>query len=588
MPKRGRTEEAVDDDPTPRKTLRRSARKDAGAILSPSAPVETPSKRKSILRGTPTKLNGTIDTEPTPKSLRKVLFSTPATAKEQRIEDDEETPTAVRNDRSARRKSQRTLQKQIVGEDASEDDDDVQDKTVAQAILGDDGSHDEDDEIELAEPSSAPDTPSKSGKLRGRPKGKRRERTPSPPPNLPPHELYFFQNRAGGNKTSANTLPSHLLLNHEDYFAQINAYKDPHVQDIERLKQLHKRSFDQWMFELEEGFNICLYGYGSKRDLVMEFAEHMYQQADKTPKIVVINGYTPGLTMRDILSTLASVVLPKNTKLPAQPAALVDLLLSTLSERPPASRVTLIIHSLDHQNLRRSTKQSLIARLASHSGIALLATCDTPDFPLLWDTTLARQLRFLYHDTTTFQPYKVEIDVVEEVNALLGRSGRRLGGKDGVGYVLKSLPENARNLFRILVAEQLALADAEPDATLGAVADEDELDTDDILGTEDEEEAANEQATPSKRGRGRPAKKAKAAPMPKPAALTAPQGVEYRTLYHKAVEEFVCSSELNFRTLLKEFHDHQMIESRKDAVGTERLSVPFRREELEAMLEELV
>jgi origin recognition complex subunit 2 len=66
------------------------------------------------------------------------------------------------------------------------------------------------------------------------------------------------------------------------------------------------------------------------------------------------------------------------------------------------------------------------------------------------------------------------------------------------------------------------------------------------------------------------------------------EGVEYRTLYHKAVEEFVCSSEVNFRTLLKEFHDHQMVESRKDAMGTERLSVPFRREELESMLEELV
>lgn len=579
----------VDDDPTPRKALRRSARKDAEAVPSPSIPVETPSKRKSILRGTPTKANNGILDEPTPKSLRKVLFSTPATARERHDEDDEETPTAVRNDRSARRKSQRTLQKQIVGDDASEDEEDVQDEAVAQAILVDDGSDDDDGEIELAEPSAAPDTPSKSGKLRGRPKGKRRERTPSPPPDLPPHELYFFQNRAGGNKTSANTLPSQLLLNHDDYFAQINAYKDPHVRDIERLKQLHKRSFEQWVFELEEGFNICLYGYGSKRDMVMEFAEHMYHRAEKAPKIVVVNGYTPGLTVRDVLTTLASVVIPKNAKLPAQPAALVDVLLAALSERPPGPVITLIIHSFDHPNLRKATTQSLLARLASHSSISLFATCDTPNFPLLWDTTLTRQLRFVYHDTTTFQPYKVEMEVVEEVNALLGRSGRRLGGKDGVGYVLKSLPENARNLFRILVAEQLALADAEPDAIFGAAADEDELDADDVLGAEDEDEAANEQATPSRRGRGRPAKKAKAARVPKSAPLiTAPQGVEYRTLYHKAVEEFVCSSELNFRTLLKEFHDHQMIESRKDAVGTERLSVPFRREELEAMLEELV
>ena len=30
-------------------------------------------------------------------------------------------------------------------------------------------------------------------------------------------------------------------------------------------------------------------------------------------------------------------------------------------------------------------------------------------------------------------------------------------------------------------------------------------------------------------------------------------GVEYKVLYQKACEEFICSSEMNFRTLLKEY-----------------------------------
>lgn len=342
------------------------------------------------------------------------------------------------------------------------------------------------------------------------------------------------------------------------------------------------------MFELEQGFNLCLYGYGSKRDLAMSFAEHLYHNAEKTPKILVVNGYTPGLTIRDVLNTVAAQMLPKSIKLPGQPAAILDLIFEGLSERP-STQLTLIIHSIDHPNLRKS--QSILARLASHSSISLLATCDTPNFALLWDISLTRQFRLLYHDATTFEPYTAELDVVEEVNTLLGRSGRRLGGKDGVGYVLKSLPENARNLFRILVAEQLAQADIEGDAAATAAASAtpfDEIDSDDVLGASDEEAAL--QATPSRRarGKGRPAK-AKKAQVAKPIANAAvAEGVEYRTLYHKAVEEFVCSSEVNFRTLLKEFHDHQMVESRKDAMGTERLSVPFGREELEGMLEELV
>ncbi|KAK1090355.1 Origin recognition complex subunit 2, partial [Friedmanniomyces endolithicus] len=177
----------------------------------------------------------------------------------------------------------------------------------------------------------------------------------------------------------------------------------------------------------------------------------------------------------------------------------------------------------------------------------------------------------------------------EEVNALLGRSRRRLGGKDGVAYVLKSLPENARNLFKILVEEQIALAESfEPTTTLGAANSDDDLDPDDLLGASDDEAAlAEEQNTPSRRarGRGRPAKKAKVAarPVARAPAVSAMEGVEYRALYHKAVEAFVCSSELAFRTLLKEFHDHAMVESRRDAAGTERLSVPMGREELRRM-----
>ncbi|KAM3417854.1 Origin recognition complex subunit 2 [Cercospora zeina] len=587
MPKRRKAPDEDDaEETTPRKTRRGATDNHAPTVSSPLRGSETPSR--SILKQTPSKANGLKSVDATPSSLRKVLFATPTQPGEEVNGDEEETPKATRNDRndrSARRKSQRTLQKQIAGRGDSDDDNDEQEKAIAQAILGEDDDTGNPTDIE-----SAPDTPSKTGRPRGRPKGRRRERTPSPPPNLPPHELYFFQNRPGGNKTSANTMPTHLLLNHEDYFTQIASYEDPHADDIEILKQLHMRAFDQWVFELEEGFNICLYGYGSKRHLAMGFAQHLHHQSERPPKIVVVNGYAPGLTIRDVLSNVASVAVSKGVKLPAQPAAMLDAILATLTTTPPKSTIKLIIHSLDHSNLRKAATQGLLARLAAHSSISLIATCDNPSFPLMWDISLSSQYQFVYHDATTFSPYAAEIEVVEDVNALLGRSSRRLGGKDGVGYVLKSLPENARSLFRILVAEQLALADTEGEAALVNGMGEDS-DPDDIIGVEDEDEAAAEQQqTPSKRkrGRGRPPKATTAKKPPKPAQAAAPAGVEYRTLYHKAVEEFVCSSEVNFRTLLKEFHDHQMIESKKDALGTERLLVPFRREELESILEELV
>ena len=582
MARRKRDEVEEDIDTTPRKS-RRKTQDD-----SPTAKgTTTPANRKSILRGTPSKANGT------PSSLRKVLFSL-----DKNTEDggeDEETPTAVRNDRSARRKISRALNREQAND--SEDEEDEGEAALANAILedGDEiGSDDETENVVAAVSEDitavAPDTPSKRG--RGRPRGRpRKERTPSPPLDMPPHELYFFQNRTGANKTSSNTLPANTLLNHEDYLSNIKSYRDPHEHDLQRLKKLHHRAFDQWIFELEQGMNICLYGYGSKRDLAMEFADHLYHTSTKSPNIVVVNGYTPGLTIRDVLTTLATAILPKSTKLPGQPLALLDLLLAHLPSHPPTAPTTLIIHSLDAPPLRRS--HSTLARLAAHPCISLLATVDTPNFPLLWDSTLLRQFNWVYHDTTTFSPYRVELDIIEDVNALLGKSGRGVKGREGVAFVLKSLPENARSLFRILVVEQLmGMAEGDTGISTHGAGMGGDADDDSILGDSDEEAAAAE--TPSKkRGRGRPPKKDGTPKKKKVVAVVgsgaAAEGVEYRTLYHKAVEEFVCSSELNFRTLLKEFHDHQMVESRKDGLGVERLYVPgMGREELEGVLEEVV
>jgi origin recognition complex subunit 2 len=198
----------------------------------------------------------------------------------------------------------------------------------------------------------------------------------------------------------------------------------------------------------------------------------------------------------------------------------------------------------------------MLARLAAHPSINLVCTADTPNFPLLWDVGFKTQYKFLFHDATTFAPYDAEIDVVESVNELLGRSGRRVGGRDGVGFVLRSLPENARLLFRILVMEQLALS----------------LTEDNNLAHEDDQPVAQRN---------------KKIAQTKSVVSEVNQGVEYQVLYQKAKQEFVCSGEVGFRTLLKEFHDHQMIESRKDAMGTERLLVPFRQEELEGLAEDL-
>lgn len=504
---------------------------------------------------------------PTSKSngKRKLQFTTPNKNHEQG-EADAETPIPlVRNaDRSARRKIARNLIERTITDRLSEDELEEED-SLARKIWdaeeqSDDGSKNSQQEKSTddghGEEPTSPTTPSKRG-LNQRKRG-RRKKSPTPPHDLAPHEKYFFQNRPGRVKTSSNTLSSLPLLTHEQYHNHLTAYKDPHAASLRFLHSLHSRSFPQWNFELSQSFNICLYGYGSKRRLVSSFAEYLYCLIHSSqPTIVIVNGYTPTLTLRQILNLIVSQLSDVTPlKLPSQPAEAVSALIAHLSSHPPETPLHLFINSLDATPLRKAPTPTLLAQLAASPNIRLLATFDQPNFPLLWDTSLLEQYNWVYHDTTTFIPYGgVEVPaVIDDVNELLGRSGRTVKGKEGVGFVLRSLPENARNLYRVLIAELLA-ADIEGDDAAAQASDyEDDVDTD-------------------KPAYGRKGAEA---------------GIDYRALYQKVVEEFICSSEMAFRQLLKEFHDHQMVVSRKDGMGGELLGVPFRREEMEGILEDLM
>ncbi|KAK2067907.1 hypothetical protein P8C59_001606 [Phyllachora maydis] len=517
--------------------------------------------------------------------------TTPSAQRTKPLADDTPTgiplPTPSRRtiaDRSARRKSARILIQQVVGGDGSDDDLDGGEAAAGAAIARaiDESSASDDDSGDAEAAAEAAGTPSRRGrrpkvpgpakeetdKKKGLGRGRRKKSpSPSPPPRgLPPHEQFFFQNKPGLARTSDNTLVGLELLTHDEYFSLLRRLEEQRPQDGHKAKKTQKTNrqerdvepiaapswFPQWAFELTQGFNVCLYGPGSKKRLLHRFAQYLHGRASAPAshaqsKVVVVNGYIRTLTARDILTAVASALASLSPtpppKLPlATPAAATQALLAVLSSLPahpsPFPPLTLLVPSLDAPPLRKSPLQTLLATLAAHRAVGLVASVDTPSFPLLWDVATASRFRFVFHDaaavgagaTTPFGA--AEVAVVDEVHELLGRRGQRAGGREGVGFVLRSLPENARALFRLLVGEWLAVVEGEGGEEGG-------------------------------------------------------EGLEYRMVYNRAVEEFICSSEMAFRTLLKEFHDHQIIASHKDAIGTEFLSLPFRREELESILEDL-
>lgn len=393
---------------------------------------------------------------------------------------------------------------------------------------------------------------------------------------MPPHEHYFFQTRPRGSKTSDNTLSGVSLLSAEEYHEAMRRFRDPHEREIQFLRELHEESFGRWREELEAGFGVLLYGWGSKRGLVQGFAEFLAKDGGGEGGIVVVDGYTSGLSVREIITTVASALpsLP-GFKVPVNPADAVAALLSALDDDPPnhdndeddedddpePPKTILLINSLDAVPLRRPGTQAHLARLASHPRIALLATADTPHFPLLWDLRLRTAFNFVSHDATTFAPLDTELGgaagVVDTVTSLLSRRGSAAHKPTTRGaalFVLRSLNESARRLYSLLLTEILSSCPSD------AAEDDDGFET-------------------ALRG---------GAEMP---------GVSGKALYRKAVQELVVSSESGFRGLLREFVDHEMIlvggrggdgVDPDAGLGREVLSVPFGREECEGLVVELM
>ncbi|KAI0998864.1 hypothetical protein K3495_g9332 [Podosphaera aphanis] len=444
--------------------------------------------------------------------------------------------------RSARRKSAKALIEQSFLANESENEED-QEYLARQICDSEDNEEEENISDNLNEISPKP------LQVESKTLPKKRQQEQISCWDLTAPENYFYQNKVGRPTTSNNTLSSLELLDHEEYFSRSRRLKNEHDEDLENLQLLHIDNFNRWQFELSQNFNLCLYGFGSKKSLLLRFADYLAscQAYHGRSRIVVINGYMKNLGIRDILKTVTSAITDDLLKF-GPPVDMLETLFELFAQNKSWS-ITLIVHSIDGHSLRRPAHQYILGRLCSHPQIHLVASADHISFPLLWDSSLRFLYNFLFHDCTTFQIYSAEIDVIEEVHGLFGRSGRRAGGREGVNFVLKSLPENARKLFRVLIQEQLS------------VTNENSIDSE-----EDADKSDNQAVKLGK----------------------TENGIGYRVLYQRAVEEFICSNEMNFRILLKEFYDHQMIQSKKDSLGTEILFVPFRKEELEDILNGIV
>ena len=108
------------------------------------------------------------------------------------------------------------------------------------------------------------------------------------------------------------------------------------------------------------------------------------------------------------------------------------------------------MHNIDGVNLRSSHVQQALSVLAAADRVHVVATVDHVNAPLLWDQEVAQRFNWVWHDATTYEPYLSEVTYEAPVMGMSRDMAAR-----GVGFVLRSLTPNHRDILGILALHQM-------------------------------------------------------------------------------------------------------------------------------------
>ncbi|KAF9238655.1 origin recognition complex subunit 2-domain-containing protein [Melanogaster broomeanus] len=225
---------------------------------------------------------------------------------------------------------------------------------------------------------------------------------PSIQPTRSSFDAYFLHN-SSRSRTSANVFSSHVLPLTPD--------------DIDT-----RTAFRRYARELEQGFNLLFYGFGSKRAVLNAFASECLA---KRGHVVVVNGFHPNTTLKDIIASVERVPGVADAPLTSSSAdAQIQRIFDFFaSDAERSHHLYLIIHNIDAPPMRTPKIRNCLSLLALNPNIHLVASIDRLNAPLLWSSSelLARKVfdpatpkrgyAFLWHDLTTLASYDTELAV---------------------------------------------------------------------------------------------------------------------------------------------------------------------------------
>ncbi|KAK4470936.1 hypothetical protein MN116_006443 [Schistosoma mekongi] len=373
---------------------------------------------------------------------------------------------------------------------------------------------------------------------------KRNEKLTETADNSERLDSYFLQHDdPTSGKTSNHTLSKLRVGDHSGLPDPVvleqfrNSYKPKHLPALEKLRsKLGIRLFSNWTFYLNEGFNILLYGIGSKRQIMEDFRKQYLSKAN----CIVIPGYNSSANIRQILNCICHEFLhiADSCKNPTeQLQSICDLFKKDEAQNSP---LFLLLNNIDGPGLRNGNAQAILARLAEVQHIHLIASLDHANMPILWSHNELARFSWIWEDCTNFQNYTEESSYANSqiLQNILGGIGSGSDTTGSVGAMLASLrqvaaslTQNARDIFRMIVEYQLE--------------------------------------TPFQDSKG------------------AINGIAMEDLYWRCRDAFLTSNETTLKAQLTEFRDHKLIKIKKGPDGTEFIFIPLDTDNLQKLMQNI-
>eukprot|EP00177_Eucheuma_denticulatum_P008808 GFKZ01015996.1.p1 GENE.GFKZ01015996.1~~GFKZ01015996.1.p1 ORF type:complete len:456 (+),score=52.81 GFKZ01015996.1:157-1524(+) len=328
----------------------------------------------------------------------------------------------------------------------------------------------------------------------------------------------YFEAHRGQVRTSNYTLSSLDILPPAELQQALNTLPNPLQEQQDYLSQNVSNRFEECTYLLASGYSLLFYGFGSKHALLEQFAS---DYCAETAPVIVVDGFNPTVTMRQLLTELHSVL-----QISGGLKRSIHDSVRAVQEGVKSKSITLVLHNIDGPSFRSMETQIALSMLAALPKVSLVASIDHVNAPLLWDGVTYSRFSWAWIKADTFIPYQLETTFSSKA-FMRGGNERQV---EGAIAVLQSLSQRARKVFRLLADRQTGGEALGSGGAVGAIR------------------------------------------------------TTFNDLFEHAKKEFLVTDQVSLQNILTELETHQMLDKRRAADAAAQLVIPLQIPQLREIL----